>query len=208
MGKHSIEKKKINFGKTFLVIIVLALVIAGIIGVIYVIKNNRNTQTEFLNQEEAINNAFSALKTSNIDEVEKYLNYTELISGLDESILQEEITGVESNLFNTMEWSIENIKEDDDGSIVAIIDVKNKNYKNIITEWLKQIVDLKSNSDQISNVESLQILENILKENNCGTQSVIKKIQLIEESGNWKIVVNDNLINLLYPGIETINNVI
>ena len=207
MGKHSIENKNKNFGKIFLTITILAILVAVIIGVIYTISNNTNNDTEFTKQEATINNAFSALKTSNTDEVEKYLNYTEVISGLDESILQEEITELENNLFNTMEWSIENIKEED-GNIVAIVEVTNKNYKKIITEWLKQIVELKSSSEGISNEDALQILEDILKENNCGTESVIKKIQLIEQDGNWKIVVNDNLINLVYPGIETINNVL
>ena len=43
---------------------------------------------------------------------------------------------ITKKLFNTMEWTIENIKEED-GTVVAIVEVTNKNYKEIIIEWLK-----------------------------------------------------------------------
>ena len=207
MGKHSIEKKKINFGKGFIAVIILVLIIAVIIGIIYIIKNNTNSNNEFEEQGKIINSAFSNLKSFNIDEVEKYLNYSELISGLDKNIMEEKFINLQKNLFNTMEWSIENIKEED-GIVVAIVEVTNKNYKNIIIEWLKQIVELKSETEELSNEESLQVLEKILRENNNGTQSVIKKIQLMEQDGEWKINVDDELINLVYPGIEAIDRVL
>lgn len=207
MGKHSIEKKKINFGKGFIAVIILVLIIAVIIGIIYIIKNNTNSNNEFEEQGKIINSAFSNLKSFNIDEVEKYLNYSELISGLDKNIMEEKFINLQKNLFNTMEWSIENIKEED-GIVVAIVEVTNKNYKNIIIEWLKQIVELKSETEELSNEESLQVLEKILIENNNGTQSVIKKIQLMEQDGEWKIIVDDELINLVYPGIEAIDRVL
>ena len=207
MGKHSIEKKKINFGKGFIAVIILVLIIAVIIGIIYIIKNNTNSNNEFEEQGKIINSAFSNLKSFNIDEVEKYLNYSELISGIDKNIMEEKFINLQKNLFNTMEWSIENIKEED-GIVVAIVEVTNKNYKNIIIEWLKQIVELKSETEELSNEESLQVLEKILIENNNGTQSVIKKIQLMEQDGEWKIIVDDELINLVYPGIEAIDSVL
>ena len=121
--------------------------------------------------------------------------------------MEEKFINLQKNLFNTMEWSIENIKEED-GIVVAIVEVTNKNYKNIIIEWLKQIVELKSETEELSNEESLQVLEKILIENNNGTQSVIKKIQLMEQDGEWKIIVDDELINLVYPGIEAIDSVL
>lgn len=50
--------------------------------------------------------------------------------------MQEEFIDLQKKLFNTMEWTIENIKEED-GTVVAIVEVTNKNYKEIIIEWLK-----------------------------------------------------------------------
>ena len=204
MGKHSIKKSKTKTNKGIILVIIIAILII-IFGIIRLIENSVNEKSKFIEQEEIINNAFSALKNLNKKEIENYLDYATLISGLDESILQENVS-LEKYLFNSMEWSIENIKEDDE-NIVVVVEVSNKDYKKIITEWLKEIVEVNEENNSISEVESLQILERILQEDNCGTRTVIKKIQLSQQNGNWKIIVNDDLINLLYPGIETVNSV-
>ena len=200
MGKHSINnsnrKNVIKLKSILFFIIITGLVISSIISI-------KKKKDDFTKQEEIINQAFSALKTTNINEVNKYTNYNKIISGLDESILnQEEVSEIEKNLFNTMEWSIEKIKEEDN-NIVAIIEVTNKDFKMIITEWLQEIVNRKTNGEDISNEVGLKVLENILKNNNYGTQTVIKKVKIDKDS---KIEVNDDLINLLYSGIESVSN--
>lgn len=200
MGKHSINNGKrknvIKLKPILLFIIITGLVITLIISI-------NKKKEDFTKQEEIINQAFSALKTTNINEVNKYTNYNKIISGLDESILnQEEVSEIEKNLFNTMEWSIEKIKEEDNNT-VAIIEVTNKDFKMIITEWLQEIVNRKTNGEDISNEAGLRVLENILENNNYGTQTVIKKIKINKDS---KIEVNDDLINLLYSGIESVSN--
>ena len=200
MGKHSINnsnrKNVIKLKSILFFIIITGLVITLIISI-------NKKKEDFTKQEEIINQAFSALKTTNINEVNKYTNYNKIISGLDESILnQEEVSEIEKNLFNTMEWSIEKIKEEDN-NIVAIIEVTNKDFKMIIKEWLQEIVNRKTNGEDISNEVGLKVLENILKNNNYGTQTVIKKVKIDKDS---KIEVNDDLINLLYSGIESVSN--
>lgn len=200
MGKHSINnsngKNVIKLKSILFFIIITGLVITLIISI-------NKKKEDFTKQEEIINQAFSALKTTNINEVNKYTNYNKIISGLDESILnQEEVSEIEKNLFNTMEWSIEKIKEEDNNT-VAIIEVTNKDFKMIITEWLQEIVNRKTNGEDISNEVGLKVLENILKNNNYGTQTVIKKVKIDKDS---KIEVNDDLINLLYSGIESVSN--
>lgn len=204
MGKHSIKKSKTKTNKGIILVIIIAILII-IFGIIRLIENSVNEKSKFIEQEEIINNAFSALKNLNKKEIENYLDYATLISGLDESILQENVS-LEKYLFNSMEWSIENIKEENE-NIVVVLEVSNKDYRKIITEWLKEIVEVNEENNSISEVESLQILERILQEDNCGTRTVIKKIQLSQQNDKWKIIVNDDLINLLYPGIETVNSV-
>lgn len=200
MGKHSINnsngKNVIKLKSILFFIIITGLVITLIISI-------NKKKEDFTKQEEIINQAFSALKTTNINEVNKYTNYNKIICGLDESILnQEEVSEIEKNLFNTMEWSIEKIKKEDNNT-VAIIEVTNKDFKMIITEWLQEIVNRKTNGEDISNEVGLKVLENILKNNNYGTQTVIKKVKIDKDS---KIEVNDDLINLLYSGIESVSN--
>lgn len=200
MGKHSINNSSRKNGIK-LKSILFFIIITGLV-IIFIISINKK-KDDFTKQEEIINQAFSALKTTNINEVNKYTNYNKIISGLDESILnQEEVSEIEKNLFNTMEWSIEKIKEEDNNT-VAIIEVTNKDFKMIITEWLQEIVNRKTNGEDISNEVGLKVLENILKNNNYGTQTVIKKVKIDKDS---KIEVNDDLINLLYSGIESVSN--
>ena len=200
MGKHSINNSNRKNGIK-LKSILFFIIITGLV-IIFIISINKK-KDDFTKQEEIINQAFSALKTTNINEVNKYTNYNKIISGLDESILnQEEVSEIEKNLFNTMEWSIEKIKEEDNNT-VAIIEVTNKDFKMIITEWLQEIVNRKTNGEDISNEVGLKVLENILKNNNYGTQTVIKKVKIDKDS---KIEVNDDLINLLYSGIESVSN--
>lgn len=200
MGKHSINNSNRKNGIK-LKSILFFIIITGLV-IIFIISINKK-KDDFTKQEEIINKAFSALKTININEVNKYTNYNKIISGLDESILnQEEVSEIEKNLFNTMEWSIEKIKEEDNNT-VAIIEVTNKDFKMIITEWLQEIVNRKTNGEDISNEVGLKVLENILKNNNYGTQTVIKKVKIDKDS---KIEVNDDLINLLYSGIESVSN--
>ena len=200
MGKHSINNSNRKNGIK-LKSILFFIIITGLV-IIFIISINKK-KDDFTKQEEIINQAFSALKTTNINEVNKYTNYNKIISGLDESILnQEEVSEIEKNLFNTMEWSIEKIKEEDNNT-VAIIEVTNKDFKMIITEWLQEIVNRKTNGEDISNEVGLKVLENILKNNNYGTQTVIKKVKIDKDS---KIEVNDDLINLLYSGIESFSN--
>ena len=200
MGKHSINNSNRKNGIK-LKSILFFIIITGLV-IIFIISINKK-KDDFTKQEEIINQAFSALKTTNINEVNKYTNYNKIISGLDESILnQEEVSEIEKNLFNTMEWSIEKIKEEDNNT-VAIIEVTNKDFKMIITEWLQEIVNRKTNGEDISNEVGLKVLENILKNNNYGTQTVIRKVKIDKDS---KIEVNDDLINLLYSGIESVSN--
>ena len=200
MGKHSINNSNRKNGIK-LKSILFFIIITGLV-IIFIISINKK-KDDFTKQEEIINQTFSALKTTNIDEVNKYTNYNKIISGLDESILnQEEVSEIEKNLFNTMEWSIEKIKKEDNNT-VAIIEVTNKDFKMIITEWLQEIVNRKTNGEDISNEVGLKVLENILKNNNYGTQTVIKKVKIDKDS---KIEVNDDLINLLYSGIESVSN--
>ena len=142
MGKHSINNSNRKNGIK-LKSILFFIIITGLV-IIFIISINKK-KDDFTKQEEIINQAFSALKTTNINEVNKYTNYNKIISGLDESILnQEEVSEIEKNLFNTMEWSIEKIKEEDNNT-VAIIEVTNKDFKMIITEWLQEIVNRKTN---------------------------------------------------------------
>lgn len=205
MGKHSKEKhteKNKNKKSLILVVIVIICIILGII--IYLNQNKFDDNRE----EEAgkiIDNTFLALKEGRKEESSKYLNYEELITSLDEMILknnQEGNSTIEKELFNDIEWNVENITIQDGGAI-AVVEVTNKDFKEMITKWLKELVNEKSEGKVISQEIGLEKLEEILIVNE-NKNTVIKKITLTLEGESWKIEVNDDLRDLVFPGIDSV----
>lgn len=211
MGKHSLGKhlgkhksKKMN--KIFSIIIISIGIIAVIIQGIIMTKNRKLDEKEKI--EENINNTFISLKNLDINNVNKYMNYKDLVNSLDEIILEQNKEGesnIERKLFSNMEWTIESIKILDKNTAEAIIEMTNKNYNNIIIKWMELLLQMEASD--VNNEIQLQKLDEILNETNTN-KTVIKKINMIKNGEKWSIKVNDNLRDLVFTGIESIATVI
>ena len=199
-SKHSSERTKGN--KILLTIIVLIIIIV-ISFEIYFLVNKLNEKSRI---EGAINSLFEALKNSDQEKVNQYTDYTQLVNSIDEMILQDNSDELERELFSNIEWSIENI-EKNDSETVAIIEVKNKDFKDVIINWMKELVSAKSAGISITNEYALEKLENEIKEEEK-TKTVIKKIVLKEDNGNFKITVSEDLRDLVFPGIDSVIDVL
>lgn len=208
MGKHSTqhtrikkEPKKMN-PKILIIIAVVAIIIAAIIKVNTSKKNN--TPENALENEitNTVNNTFSSLKESKIDDVQKHLNYVELISGLDEMVYQNGESELEKNLFKNILWKTTSVKVEGD-TATAIVEITNKNYKNIITKWMKEIVDENTKGTEITQEFILNKLNEIV-EAETETKTLSKALILKKQDNEWKIRVNNELINLIYPGIDSV----
>lgn len=202
MGKHSsgkyAKKKKINI-KMIGILIVIILIITCIV---IFINNHTNSKTE---PEKYIESLFTALKNSNREEASKYIDYEKLISSLDEMLLDQnttQMTDLEKKLFENLKWNIENV-EIQDNQATIIVEMKNKNFANIITTWIKEILKEKEKGTIISNDLAIQKLEEAIDEENS-SKTILKKITLSKDD-NWKIVVNDDLRDLIFPGIDSVS---
>lgn len=195
MGKHS--SKDSNKTKKFFFIIMFAVVIIGVI-----------LATRYYNikkkPENSINNAFSAIKNANKDEANVYVDYEQIIYSLDEMLLEEENIGLEKELFGSIEWKIENIEIKSD-NCTATVEVTNKDFIKVMTCWMKKMIGEKEQGKDITNELSLEMLKRALSET-ADLKTEIKKINLIKENENWKIEVNTELRNLIYPGIDSVIN--
>lgn len=197
-GKHS--KPNQNKYSFLIIAILLFFCIVGV--VIYATKNS---EKEEMNIEEIINNAFSELKSANVEKVNKYIDYNQLVSSLDEMILQEsqeEVLNLQKELFESMNWTIKSINVEEN-KIEATIEMENKDFKEILTKWIKEIVDKKETNEVITNEFSLQVLEEIITKIN-NTKKVTKNIQIEKQNDSWIIIVNDDLRNLIFTGIESV----
>ena len=204
MGKHSSGKITSNDkSKVKLMIMALIIIVCIIAFVIFKIYLEKKP-------EDSINSFFVAIKESDVDLANKYADYKQLIDSLDEMILKNvenssEIN-VEKELFRNIEWNIENV-EFEDNKAIAVVEVKNKNFKNIITKWMKELLNYKSSGDTITNDFALKKLkEVIIKENE--TKTVIKKVILNRKDGDWIIEINEDLRDLVYPGVDSVISVL
>jgi len=196
MGKHyDVRKKKVNKKKIFLIIAIPIAIIA------LILFNNRinNDKKEIV---DIINSTFSSLKENNKEKINKYIDYNLLITGLDDMILEENKDEIEKELFNKISWNVENV-EIKGNSAIAIIEASNKDYREILTKWMKAVIDEKNKGQNISNELGLNKLKTIVKEETL-IKTIIKKINFENTDGKWNIILDNNFIELVYPGIDNV----
>ncbi|MBQ2938240.1 MAG: hypothetical protein IJE05_05135 [Clostridia bacterium] len=159
--------------------------------------------------KKVINKTLTDLKEINIEEVNKHMSYSELLNVLDENLLDAEKmqqNGLDKLFFENLDWTIEDIKMDDN-NITATMNITNKDFKIIITNWIKEIVNEKESGNNLTEEVCLEKLKECASDSNLSTKTVTKMITL-EKDNDWRIIVNDELVNAIFPGIESVNSVI
>lgn len=201
-GKHSSKIKKKKSKKIIILVVLIVILIFSIM--VVKIYTNMNKP------KETINITFKAIKEGNIEEAKKYIDYQKLLSIMDGDILKEEEiekAELDKELFKELSWNIVNIKVEQNQAI-AVVEIANKDYKDIITKWLKKIIEEKSKGNQLSNELCLEKLKECVTDKDVKYRTIIKKVLLKEENDVWQIIVNDDLGNALFPGIESVNSVL
>ena len=199
MGKHSTGKYAKGSKSKIIIVPIAIFIVITIITTIVLTSFNSKREVE-----KTLNDTFSNLKELNKERINERLDYNKLISSLDEMILKnQEDVEVEKLLFRDMQWTIENVEVEND-TTTLIVEMKNKDFKNILTSWMKKIVVEKENQNQITNEMALKYLQESIEEENIGEKTVIKRITLNKENNTWKIVVNEDLRDLIFPGIDSV----
>ena len=149
---------------------------------------------------------FSGLSKLDKSKVDKYLNYNDLISCFDEIIIKntKDDNNLEKELFRGRSWNIKKINIDGSTAIVNI-EITNKDFKKIIEEWMKKMFEEKKGGKEISKEKALNILNEII----C-RESQLKKVEkevfLQKGEKNWKLLIDNNLIDGLFPGLDDIES--
>ena len=204
-GNHSLEKE-FNFVSALKIIIVLAIIGAIIFGIVMLVMNHISKAKIEEDISKVIDSSFTALKNLDKENVNKYLDYDKLISGLDEMLIKEEDTNIEKELFKDITWSIENIEINNDEAIV-IVELTNKSFKNILTKWMKDLIADVNNGNQILEEGAINNLEEIIKKEE-DNKVELKKVKLKKYEDTWKIEVNDDFIDLVYPGNDSVTEIL
>lgn len=203
MGRHSSGNyTKKSRSKIIIVLIIIVITIIGVSTYLYFTNEEKKAP------EIAINNTFQALKQDEEKQINEYLDYNKLLSSLDEMLVNENARNeeVEKKLFESIEWNIENIELDGE-TATAVVELTNKDFIEVVTEWMKKIVNERNLGTELTDEVSLQKLQETLEETDS-TKTVIKKISLEKLEGKWKIAVNDELTNLVFPGVDSVVSVL
>lgn len=178
---------------TLLVVILILIVLAATF-----LTNTPNKTVEKMLQ---------ALKDGNYEEINKYINYEELMSSSDLLDNDESNEEFQKLLFEKLSWKVTQTKLDNDVSTVTI-DITNKNFKTIINNYMQKILKIAFSSQNISDQETESYLIDELKNDSVDTITETQTINLVKQDGKWVITTTgEELIDMLLPGLsEAVNS--
>lgn len=186
-------KKRNIFARIVAIIILLAIVI----GIIVIALPS---------PARALEEMFRDLKAGKMSDIDKYVDYNSLI---DIPALGN-LEGADSAdndkiLYEDLQWNIKKIEKNEEEAKIEV-EITNKNYKNIFQNFTKKVVQKILNNEKPSDEEAGQYLMEELKNKKVGQTTTTQEITIRKEEGKWKVVVDENLQNAIFPGLsEAVN---
>ena len=186
-------KKRNIFARIVAIIIILAIVIGIIV-------------LALPSPARALEEMFRDLKAGKMSDIDKYVDYNSLI---DIPALGN-LEGADSAdndkiLYEDLQWNIKKIEKNEEEAKIEV-EITNKNYKNIFQNFTKKVVQKILNNEKPSDEEAGQYLMEELKNKEVGQTTTTQEITIRKEEGKWKVVVDENLQNAIFPGLsEAVN---
>lgn len=195
--KIKTEGKKSKKAPAIIVAIIIVLILIAL-GIYMIFMQSTPTKT--------VEGMLQALKNSDYEKVNEYINYDELISsGTSEGEnLNEE---AQKLLFDKLSWNIKEVKKEADTSTVTV-EITNKNFKTIINNYMQELLKRAFSGEQTSDQDIQNYLIEELKKEDVELTTKTQNINLVKQDGKWKISTeNEELVNIILPGLtETINS--
>lgn len=203
--KEKKEKKTKKESKgIFARVLAIIIILLAIIGLLYLAMPS---------PEKALNSMLQDLKNGNFEDVKKYVDYSELTSipgtGSKESDEDGEIPAEQAEkeklLYEALEWNIKSTKKE--GNVATIeIEVTNKDYKEIYKNYIQEVFSRLLTNENMSDEEGESYLIEQLRRDDIGMATTTQTITLEKQDENWIVKVDDNLKNLIYPGMQEAMN--
>ena len=203
--KEKKEKKTKKESKgIFARVLAIIIILLAIIGLLYLAMPS---------PEKALNSMLQDLKNGNFEDVKKYIDYSELTSipgtGSQESDEDGEIPAEQAEkeklLYEALEWNIKSTKKE--GNVATIeIEVINKDYKEIYKNYIQEVFSRLLTNENMSDEEGESYLIEQLRRDDIGMATTTQTITLEKQDENWIVKVDDNLKNLIYPGMQEAMN--
>ena len=196
--KDENHKNKNFFGRIIFILILLILIIA----IIYVVMPS---------PEKALEGMFKNLKEGNFEKVNEYVNYAE-IENITEENNNNISLGTNENqklFYESLQWNIKSVKRN--GNVATVtVEVTNKDFKEVISNYMEKAFQQWFLQGDLDEQKMQEYLIEELKSQDIPVKTQETTISLEKQNGKWKVKVDDNLKNALYPGliefIESIEN--
>ena len=148
----------------------------------------------------AVNGMLDALKIGDFEKAGEYVNYEELMNAA--QLTNEEGFDLEAQklLFNKLNWKINKVTEENDKANIEI-EVTNKDLKTIIGNYLQVALKNVFSGSSISEEEVQNKLLEELKKEDAQLTTITKNLTATKQDENWKIEVNSELQEVLFPGL-------
>lgn len=148
--------------------------------------------------EKTIDALFNCLKTGDIQGASKYVTNLEEVQEVTDDDIP---TEGKQLLFNKLEWKIVNVTKEKDVAKVEV-EITNKDFKTIITNFMKKVVKVAMSGEAISEEKQDQYLVEELKNESIQTVTEKMEIELEKQDRKWKAKVNEDIMISLLPGFE------
>lgn len=199
--KERVKTKKEKKSKKWLAILILLIIL--IILALMVLYTS-------ITPRSSINNLFTNLKNGNKFMASLNIDYDELISVLDSTIILNNngnsMTDLEKNCFNELSWEITGESVENTNATVTA-SITTKNFRQVLLNWIEKISEVLENQEDIETEQNLQLLEESLIQDNVDTKTTEVTINLERKGFTWKVVIDDNFIDAIYPGLNQVLDV-
>ena len=187
-------------------IIIIVIVLLAIIGLIYL---------AIPSPEKVVNNTFSDLKNGDFENIEQYINYNELVEDTGMNYSQGEMTEEEKEkeklLYEDLQWSIKSVQTEENTAIVEV-ETTNKDYRTIFNNYFQTLIQKVFSNEDLTDEQIEDSFVEELQKEDVEKVTTTQTINLVKQDGKWRIVVDENLKNAIYPGLEdainSINNIV
>lgn len=156
--------------------------------------------------EKTVEGMLNSLKNGDVESVNKYVNYDEILS--QSKILQnlEMDQEMQALLFDRLTWKILNITKEENLARVEI-EITNKDFDAIISNYTQEALRIAFSGESFTEQEQMNKLKEQLKNEEIEGKTVTTTVQVIKQDGKWKVQVEESLVNSLLPGLqEAINS--
>ena len=195
------QKAKVKKEKSGKKIIVALIIIVILILLVLVFLYNAITP------KFAVNLMLSNLKNGNKFIANLNVDYNNLITEIDSSLNSDssEMSTLEKAFFSDLSWEIKNENIQDSVATVTV-DITNKDYRQVLLNWIDKISKVIEQQDNISHEQYFQLLEESLQNVETTQNEVI--LNVTRDGILWKVNVDDNLIDGLFPGLNRMLDVL